>query len=1168
MKKFTLFFSLLLCSIIAMAQPSTMLTAEQLNAATTTQKIAIKNVSSDNYRWFVATSNIEALSHNVVFDWIPNTDGSFYLKLTYGDENSYIQQGAVNDKISFGTIDNAAKLKAVEPSTANGTNGYTALNYNFTLAQGADDTKFVRFVLSDNSVWFNCQATNNNPVYKNAGATGGWTIHNAYDMSNYHVATLKLEKDATTTTSTLYLAKGENIVAPEYVGYSHNYTTQVMGDSDVEITIQYTPMITDIAAGKVYSITNKVHADLITEENGNIVSRNAVADNLAQQWYLESFCDGYRVRNLSTGNYMYATGQSKTWTGKKYNGSLLYVQSVGVANGPYKTLNVSKNDGGNATHWSWSNVVGWYVGADASHWYFEEIDAPENLETLLSTWNAEAEKLEAKENLANMVTIVGEKIGVLTESMLSSNARTEAWWGGADGNFSDLIDNENNTHFGTNWGGAINTNHYLQIDLAPELEFNEFSIEWINRNRDTGDYNAIKKGSITASADGKNWTRLDTLTIDNLNIDKGATNKFGPYNTTNDAGSQYRYIRITCTESDYNIDNNGKDYTMAFAEIDLVIEKYTEQGELFKQNYDAAKEALNSTSATTESYKQALKTFNEATLTKPTYPFELTTDDNDPKLYVLKSGRGNFYYTLVDNGVKLADFTCSDTQYWYFKEIMTNDYQYALQIIPYNGGGKVIGYYDTTAAADKLFIVDPASTDFHYSWVLDQSFGDKLGFKPYKNQSTYLSNFGGTGNKMGFYSGNPNADSGTCTYVIPAEEENKAELKLHIDNAKGLYVEGLGKYKDEKLGNTILVAEALYASEGITIAQTVEAINNLATAIDNADINKPTTGYYRFKCHDGGRYLTSELTKKDSEDRNKMDTSAGGNATSILYYSGENVVFYNSGNYLNQRTPSMNALTVTFPRANNKALGYYNIEVHPQSGNHHWIYGASDYLDSGSGNNQSVIGERNGYNWSIETVTSLPVTVSKIGWATLYTPVALTIPADIEAYYISDFEGAVATLKKIEKTIPSNTAVILKATNELTESTQFDFVITNDVEAITDNKLEGTVAKETKYTDAYILSAGSKNEIGLYPLSSNTGTATGGSFINGSHKAYLPVSNAPVAGSNGFSFRFEDGMTTGIDNVNRESDNVETIYDLTGRRLEAITAPGIYIVNGNKVLVK
>ena len=40
-----------------------------------------------------------------------------------------------------------------------------------------------------------------------------------------------------------------------------------------------------------------------------------------------------------------------------------------------------------------------------------------------------------------------------------------------------------------------------------------------------------------------------------------------------------------------------------------------------------------------------------------------------------------------------------------------------------------------------------------------------------------------------------------------------------------------------------------------------------------------------------------------------------------------------------------------------------------------------------------------------------------------------------------------------------------------------------------------------------------------------------------------------------------------IDNVDAEVEN-DVIYDLSGRRIAEIVKPGIYIVNGKKVLVK
>jgi len=53
------------------------------------------------------------------------------------------------------------------------------------------------------------------------------------------------------------------------------------------------------------------------------------------------------------------------------------------------------------------------------------------------------------------------------------------------------------------------------------------------------------------------------------------------------------------------------------------------------------------------------------------------------------------------------------------------------------------------------------------------------------------------------------------------------------------------------------------------------------------------------------------------------------------------------------------------------------------------------------------------------------------------------------------------------------------------------------------------------------------------------------------------------------------GATTGIDEVTGEptvdvsqNGEVKAIYDMQGRKLTEITMPGMYIVNGKKVMVK
>jgi hypothetical protein len=61
------------------------------------------------------------------------------------------------------------------------------------------------------------------------------------------------------------------------------------------------------------------------------------------------------------------------------------------------------------------------------------------------------------------------------------------------------------------------------------------------------------------------------------------------------------------------------------------------------------------------------------------------------------------------------------------------------------------------------------------------------------------------------------------------------------------------------------------------------------------------------------------------------------------------------------------------------------------------------------------------------------------------------------------------------------------------------------------------------------------------------------------------MSNANGAVS--YSFRFPG--TTGVSEVKCENGEVKTeIFDLSGRKLERIVAPGVYIVGGRRVLVK
>ena len=189
--------------------------------------------------------------------------------------------------------------------------------------------------------------------------------------------------------------------------------------------------------------------------------------------------------------------------------------------------------------------------------------------------------------------------------------------------------------------------------------------------------------------------------------------------------------------------------------------------------------------------------------------------------------------------------------------------------------------------------------------------------------------------------------------------------------------------------------------------------------------------------------------------------------------------------------------------------------------------------------------------------------VSDAEYATLYLDFNAQIPTfegeDAGAYIVkaSSINDGYITLEPVTDVLPANTGVIVKAAKA-----NYTFVYsTDEVADVTGNLLSGTTKDTVIESAAYVL--GIKDGIvGLYAATTN-GYAEG-TFLNNANKAYLPKTAGMSAAS--YSFRFGEG-TTGIENVEVEN-AVKAIYDLTGRKVEAITAPGIYIVNGVKRVVR
>ena len=207
--------------------------------------------------------------------------------------------------------------------------------------------------------------------------------------------------------------------------------------------------------------------------------------------------------------------------------------------------------------------------------------------------------------------------------------------------------------------------------------------------------------------------------------------------------------------------------------------------------------------------------------------------------------------------------------------------------------------------------------------------------------------------------------------------------------------------------------------------------------------------------------------------------------------------------------------------------------------------------------------------WYVEEVETFAhvLNVTEVGYSTLMLGFDATIPAGVECYYAAEAidENGVLNLTKIETGIlPANTAVVVKlAEDSEAGDHKFTYSATAGT-AVEGNLLSGTLytknvtpAENTTY---YVLANGDEG-VGLYPDALSEGI-----FRNNANKAYLPVVVESGSTAPSYSFNFDWAGTTGIEGVTAEGAQDGAIYDITGRRVKAITAPGIYIVNGKKVV--
>lgn len=399
--------------------------------------------------------------------------------------------------------------------------------------------------------------------------------------------------------------------------------------------------------------------------------------------------------------------------------------------------------------------------------------------------------------------------------------------------------------------------------------------------------------------------------------------------------------------------------------------------------------------------------------------------------------------------------------------------------------------------------------------------------------------------------------------VTTASEQ--AELKALIDEALSspIYV----SYKNANLIGSGLnqttsftafskAGEVYAKGEAATSAEIASARFALLNARNAAVVlNKPANGTF-IRIHSSAAsqaampYLSSETsTAKPNRAAYLVGKDGENEAKTIFFYNDNKLLAYETGYYLENISNFAGYKGITtgtsiqFSEAENRAAGCYNVKFNGNRFLYTQVSGSNYFTDAGGS------APNDGYNFQMEYVESLPLSVGAAGYATLIAPVALEIPAGVEVYTAA-FEDGKAKLTSISDVIPANVGVVVKAAQGT-----YNFNITT-TENVATSALSGVPNTENVASEsaAFILANG-KHGVGFYKLSSANRT------IHGFRAFYTAPAEAQAVSA----FLLEDNVT-GIEEIETSADKAP-IYDLSGRRV-AKAEKGVYIQNGRKIFVK
>ena len=575
-------------------------------------------------------------------------------------------------------------------------------------------------------------------------------------------------------------------------------------------------------------------------------------------------------------------------------------------------------------------------------------------------------------------------------------------------------------------------------------------------------------------------------------------------------------------------------------------------------------------------------------------PFKYAADANSIKnwYYIQQHSSAGYgkYLQYTETYIEWADATMTAGE--------ANTYTWAFVGDPF-AGFKMVNY---GAPENANAVVSNGSGNPSFGAFADATAWNIKASRTNKDAKYFCFQYPGSNQYMNAQSGKiafwSDADQGSTMWVTERDLTGTADLQALIDQVDAVvtaYGNGgttVGYYTAESFANLVTVlntAKEAVADEDRTLESNTNAMVALQNAVGALATIQPTEGAFY--------YISSAMPSSDSRSGDKMYVNNdgamqfqdGATLANVFQFvpAGDNTFYlYNveRGTYLNsnkghnggQATATGAKGSVEVAIAN---MGRENVvSIIPNGGA--MLHAQASGSAVVAWNNTDNAGASAWVISEVADITELyhEVAVSEAGYATLCLGYNATIPAGIEAYAVSSTNSTHAIMTQINGAIPANEAVILKLAEGVSAGT-FNFVYAESAAGVENNLLKGTTVDANITEDAYVLGV-VEGEVGLYKAAYNVSTDTTNdgteeepavtyeAWKNNAFKAYLPMSaGASNVSFYGFRFGGEDDETTGVEKVETVTENA-VIFDLAGRRVSEITAPGIYIIDGKKVLVK